>query len=344
MRAMVVRRYGAPEVLESRELPDPSLGAGDVLIRVHAVGINFADLLQRMGIYPGTPKAPFVPGLEVAGVVARVGTGGASAGDEKLATGDRVVAFTQFNAYAELAATSAQRVYRLPDGMPFDDAAAIPVNYLTAYHSMFQMGNLQGGDRLLVHGAAGGVGIAAVQLARARGLVVFGTAGPSKQDYLRGIGVDHPIDYTREDFVEVVRRIAPDGIEMVMDPIGGKSFAKSYSCLGPTGRLVIYGFSTAAGPDGKRSLWRGAKALAQTPRFHPLKLMRHNISVMGVHLGRLEKRGPLMRRELAELFRMYGTGEIKPVIGKKFPLGEAAAAHRYIHNRQNIGKVILTVP
>lgn len=344
MRAMVVRRYGSPEVFESRELPELALSAGDVLICVHAVGINFADLLQRMGIYPGTPKPPFVPGLEVAGVVERVGSSVASAGAGKLAAGDRVVAFTQFNAYAEFAVTPAQRVYRLPAGMPFDDAAAIPVNYLTAYHAMFQMGNLQRGNRILVHGAAGGVGIAAVQLAKAHGLVLFGTAGPSKQEYLRQIGVDHPIDYTRQDFVEAVRRVAPDGIEMVMDPIGGKLFAESYRCLGPTGRLVIYGFSTAAGPEGKRSLLRGAKALAQTPRFHPLKLMRDNISVIGVHLGRLEKRGAILRTELEELFRMYGTGQIKPVIGKKFPLAEAAGAHRYIHNRQNIGKVVLTVP
>jgi NADPH:quinone reductase-like Zn-dependent oxidoreductase len=344
MRAMVVRRYGSPQVFESRELPDPSLEMGDVLIRVQTVGINFADLLQRMGIYPGTPKAPFVPGLEIAGVIERVSSGPSVAGEERFAAGDRVVAFTRFNAYAELVATSTQSVYRLPAGMPFDDAAAIPVNYLTAYHSMFQMGNLQLGDRILVHGAAGGVGIAAVQLAKARRLVIFGTAGPSKQDYLRGVGVDHPIDYTREDFVGVVRRIAPDGIEMVMDPIGGKSFARSYRCLGSTGRLVIYGFSTAAGPKGKRSLLRAAKALAQTPRFHPLKLMRDNTSVIGVHLGHLEQRGALLRAELDELFRMYGAGEIKPVIGKKFPLAEAAAAHRYIHNRQNIGKVILTVP
>ena len=141
----------------------------------------------------------------------------------------------------------------MPAGMPFEDGAAIPVNYLTAYHSMFTMGNLQPGDRILIHGAAGGVGIAAVQLALARGLQIYGTAGPTKQEYLRKIGVDHPIDYEKSDFVEVVRKFAPDGIEMVMDAIGGKSFGNSYKCLGPTGRLVVYGFSAAAGPDGKKN-------------------------------------------------------------------------------------------
>ncbi len=241
MRAMVVKRYGPPEVFEWREVPDPQPKPGEVVIRVKAVGVNFADLLQRMGIYPGTPRPPFVPGFEVSGVVEKIAEGGKASDGEPLRLGDAVAALTQFNAYAEWVATPAGRVFRLPAGMPFDDAAAIPVNYLTAYHSMFAMGNLQPGDRILIHGAAGGVGIAAVQLAKARGLEIYGTAGPTKQEFLRKIGVDHAIDYEKNNFVDVVQKFAPDGIEMVMDPIGGKSFADSYKCLGPTGRLVVYG-------------------------------------------------------------------------------------------------------
>jgi NADPH:quinone reductase-like Zn-dependent oxidoreductase len=343
MRAMVVRRYGPPKVFESQEVPDPQPKEGEVLIRVKAIGLNFADLLQRMGIYPGTPKPPFVPGVEIAGVVDRVAGGGKPAEGEPLKVGDAVCALTQFNAYAEWAVVPARQVFRLPPGIPFEDAAAIPVNYLTAYHSMFAMGNLQPGDRILVHGAGGGVGIAAVQLARARGLVTFGTAGPTKQEYLRKIGVDHPIDYAKSDFVEIVRKYAPDGIEMVMDPIGGKSFARSQSCLGPTGRLVVYGFSAAVGPEGRRSLPRALIALMQTPRFHPLKLMRQSVSIIGVNLGRMQTRGALLRSELDELFRMYTAGKIKPVIGKTFKLAEAAASHEFIHDRKNIGKVILAV-
>ncbi len=343
MRAMVVRRYGPPEVFEWQEVPDARPKPGETLIRVKAIGINFADLLQRMGLYPGTPKPPFVPGLEVSGVVEKVVAGDKPADNEPLQTGDAVVALTHFNAYAEWAAVPSRQVYRLPAGMTFEDAAAIPVNYLTAYHSMFAMGNLRPGDRILIHGAAGGVGIAAVQLARARGLVIFGTAGPAKQEYLRKIGVDHPIDYQKGDFTQLVRKYAPDGIEMVMDPIGGKSFARSLTCLGPTGRLVVYGFSAAAGPEGKRSWLRGLRALIQTPRFHPLKLMSQNVSVIGVNLGRLQSRGALVRSELDEIFSMHTAGKIKPVIGKTFPLAEAAAAHRYIHDRKNIGKVILSV-
>lgn len=239
-------------------------------------------------------------------------------------------------------AAPAERVFRLPAGISFEDAAAIPLNYLTAHHIMFVMGNLQQGDRILVHGAAGGVGGAAVQLAKARDLEVFGTAGPAKQEFLRRSGVDHPIDYTREDFVEVVRRAAPEGVEMVMDPIGGKLFTKSYRCLGPMGRLAIYGFSSAAGPEGKPSLLRAAKAFLATRRYHPLKLMQENTAIIGVHLGHLDARGAVLAKELAEVFRLYSVGKIKPIIGKTFAL-EEAAAHRYIHNRQNVGKVVLRV-
>src|ERR1700723_1318914 len=344
MRAMVVRKYGAPEVFEAREVPDPQPKAGEALIRVKAIGINFADLLQRMGIYPGTPKPPFVPGMEIAGVVEKVADGGSKpAESEPLRVGEAVAAFTQFNAYAQWVVVPARQVYRLPAGMPFDDAAAIPVNYLTAYHSMFAMGNLQPGDRILVHGAAGGVGIAAVQLARARGLVIFGTAGPTKQEYLRKIGVDHAIDYEKSNFVDVVRKFSPDGIEMVMDAIGGKSFANSYKCLGPTGRLVAYGLSAAVGPDGKKSAARGLRAILQTPRFNPLKLMADNIAVIGISLGKMPSRAALMRREMEEVFKLYEGCKIKPVIGKSFPLADAVSAHKYIHARKNIGKVILNV-
>ena len=345
MRAMVVRRYGPPEVFEAQQVAEPQPKPGEVLIRVKAVGINFADLLQRMGLYPGTPKPPFVPGIEIAGVVEKVAEnpGGRQTEGEPLNRGDAVAAITHFKAYAEWVSVPARSVYRLPPGMTFEDGAAFPVNYLTAYHSMFTMGNLQPGDRILIHGAAGGVGIAAIQLARARGLVIFGTAGPSKQEFLKKIGVDHAIDYEKSDFVNVVQKFAPDGIEMVMDAVGGRSLQRSYDCLGPMGRLIIYGLSAAAGSGQKRSWLRAAKAFLATPRFHPLKLMSKNIAVIGVSLGNLQSRGAILRSELDELFRMYASGKIKPVISKMFPLADAAAAHRYIHDRKNIGKVILAV-
>ena len=343
MRALVVGRYGPPNIFQLQQVPDLQPKAGEVLIRVKAIGVNFADLLQRMGVYPGTPKPPFIPGIEIAGVVEKVAEGGKPGEGEALRAGDAVVALTQFNAYAEWAAVPAGRVFRLPAGIPFEDAAAIPVNYLTAYHAMFTMGNLQPGNRILIHGAGGGVGIAAVQLARVRQLVIFGTAGSAKQAYLRKIGVNHAIDYTSSDFVEAVRKHAPDGIEMVMDAIGGKSFARSYQCLGPTGRLVLYGFSAWAGTGVARSSLASLKARMQTPRFDPVKLMGENIAVIGVRLTKLLSLPALLRGELGEIFRLYGERKIKPVISRVFPLERAAEAHQYIHDRKNIGKVVLVV-
>jgi len=345
MRTIVIKRFGAPNVLELREAPDPQLKPGEVLIRVKTIGVNFADLLQRTGIYPGIPKPPFVPGLEIAGLVEKIAEGGKAGDGEPLRVGDAVVAFSHFNAYAEWVAVPAGHVYKLPAAMSFDDGAAFLVNYVTAYHSMFAMGNLQSGDRILIHSAAGGVGIAAVQLGKANGLEIFGTAGPTKIEFLRKIGVDHAIDYEKSDCVSVVQKFAPAGIEMVMDAIGGKSFSRSAECLGPTGRLIIYGLSSAA-PGNRRNWFAGAAALAQTRQFHPLKLMSKNLAVIGVSLGGVlasSHGSALVRREVGELFKLYAAGSIKPVIAKSFPLLDAAAAHQFIHDRKNIGKVLLTV-
>lgn len=343
MRALVVRRYGTPEVLEVQQTPDPQPKPGEALIRVKAIGVNFADLLQRMGLYPDAPKPPFVPGLEVAGVVEKAAEGGAQEQGESLRSGDAVVALTDFNAYAEWVAVPTAYVYRLPAGMSFNDGAAIPANYLTAYLAIITQGNMQPGERILIHGAAGGVGTAAVQLARARGLFVFGTAGPMKQEYIRKIGVQHAVDYEKSDFVEVIAKYAPGGVEMVMDSIGGKSWARSYECLAPMGRLVAYGFSAAASPDGKHDRIRGAKASMQTPRFNPLDLMKKGASVVGVNLGQARLRGDHLHTELNEIFRFYAAGKIKPMISKTFPLEQASAAHQYVQERKNLGKVILTV-
>lgn len=337
MHAIVVRRYGPPGVMEWREVPDPKPAAGQVLIRVRAVGINFADILARLGVYSTVPKPPFVPGLELAGEVEQVADGAGTT----LKAGDRVAALTMFHAYSERVVVNAEQAFPIPDAMTFEEAASIPVNYLTAWQSMFEMGNLRAGDRILITSAAGGVGVAAVQLARAHGLVTFGTAGPTKQDFLRKIGVDYPIDYTRESALDVVRRVAPEGIEMALDAIGGRSFQQSYRCLGPMGRLVVYGFSTVVGPKGKLSYLRGAKEMWETPRFHPLKLIDKNIAVIGVHIGKLAHKSRVLKPQLEEIFRLYHAGKVKPVIGKTFALKEAAAAHQYIHERKNVGKVVL---
>jgi NADPH:quinone reductase-like Zn-dependent oxidoreductase len=343
MRAAVIRRYGPPDVFAVQDVPDPQAKPGEVLIRVKTIGVNFADLLARIGVYPTAPKPPFVPGLEVAGIVEKVAEASRGGDSDSLRPGDAVVALCNFNAYAEWVTVPANHAFRLPAGIGFDEAAAIPVNYLTAYHSIVVMGNMLAADRILVHNGAGGVGIAAIQIAKARGLKIFATGGPSKQEMLRKLGVDHAIDYQRDDFVDVVHKFAPDGIEMVMDAIGGKSFSRSYDCLGSTGRLVIYGFSVASSASGKRDLVGSAKALLETPRFHPLRLMAKNVSVLGVNLSGLVARPTLLRSEMADVFQLYAAGKIKPVVGKRFPLAEVAAAHQFIHERKNIGKVVLWI-
>lgn len=338
MRAVVVQKFGPPEVLQLSELPDPQLGPRQVLIRVAAIGINFADLFMRMGMYPRAPHPPFVPGLEVAGIIDSVG----SEVTEGFREGDRVFALSgNCGGYASKIAVSASQVFNIPGGLTFAEAAALPVNYLTAWHSMFEMGNLRSGDRILIHGAAGGVGIAAVQLAQTHGIVTIGSAGPTKQKLLAELGVDYSINHASQNFLTEVRRIAPDGIEMVLDPIGGETLARSYSCLGQMGRLVIYGMSSAVSDSGRRSIWRMFKSYLQMPKLKPLKIMSENKAIVGVSLGRLTAN--IIRREMQDLVAVIGEYGIRPHIGATFPLEQAAEAHRHIHSRQSVGKVVLLI-
>jgi NADPH:quinone reductase-like Zn-dependent oxidoreductase len=226
MRAVVITRHGPPEVLQVQERPDPEPGPSEVLIDVRAAGINFADIMARLGLYPDAPKPPCVIGYEVAGTVAG---GGAGAGPD-LAVGQRVIAPVRFNGYAERAVAQADDVVPLPDEIDFTAGAAIPVNYSTAWEALIRQGNLQAGERVLIHAAAGGVGIAATQIAKRVGAEVWGTASAGKHDAIRQQGVDHPVDYTQARWERGVPRI-----DLVMDAIGGPSFRRSYELLGAGG-------------------------------------------------------------------------------------------------------------
>jgi NADPH:quinone reductase-like Zn-dependent oxidoreductase len=239
MRAVVIPSYGPPEVLEVRELPDPSVGPGEVRIAVRAAGINFADTMARVGLYPDAPKLPCVVGYEVAGEIESVGEG---VDGHKL--GDRVVAGTRFNGHAELVTVPADQVLPLPKKLSFEEGAAFPVNYGTAYAALVIMGGLKAGERVLIHAAAGGVGISATQIAKGIGAEIFGTASPSKHDAIREQGVDHPIDYRNLDFEEEIRRITRgEGIDVAMDALGPTSFRKDYRLLRSGGRLIMFGAS-----------------------------------------------------------------------------------------------------
>jgi len=335
MRSVWITRTGPPEVLEVRESPDPTPAAGEVLVRTRAAGINFADVMARLGLYPDAPKLPCVVGYEVAGTVERVGSGVTG-----VKSGDRVVALTRFGGYTEAIAVPEAQVFPMPAAMSFEEAAAVPVNYLTAVLMLRHFGNVRQGDRVLVHAAAGGVGMAAIQLCRIAGAEVIGTASASKHATLRDAGVAHTIDYRTHDFEQEVKRITGGrGVDIVLDATG--AFGKSYRTLAPLGRLVCFGLSGAATglvPSRLAALGR----IVRLPWFHPIKLMNDNKAVIGVNLGHLWDRIELLRGEMLGLLADYDAGRIAPVVGKTFPLVQAADAHRFIQERQNVGKVLLT--
>jgi NADPH:quinone reductase-like Zn-dependent oxidoreductase len=337
MRQVVIPRYGPPDVFETREVPDPSPGDGEIRIRVRAAGVNFADVLARLGLYPDAPKPPMVVGYEVAGRVDAVGRSVVG-----LADGDRVVALTRFGGYADTVVVPADRVFRFPDELSDSEAAAVPVNYLTAALALYRMAALAPGETVLVHNAGGGVGIAATQLSRLRRATVIGTASAFKHDALRSFGVDHAIDYQHANVAEEVKKLTRGrGVDVILDPIGGRSFTASYRMLAPLGRLIVFGLSAAA-PGERRNVWRAFQAWMSTPRFNPLSLMNRNRGVFGLNLGHLWDE----RRQLASLMEMLiselRAGRLRPVVARTFPLERAADAHRFIQSRQNIGKVVLT--
>ncbi|MCZ6784038.1 MAG: medium chain dehydrogenase/reductase family protein [Proteobacteria bacterium] len=341
MRQVWIPRAGSPEVLELREAPDPLPAAGEVRIRVEASGVNFADIMGRLGIYPDLPAMPVVPGYEVAGRIDAVGDG-----VETDWIGRDVLAMTRFGGYADVVCVLEAQAYARPEELSVAEAAGLPVNYLTAFQLIEVMGSLRTGETVLVHSAGGGVGIAAVQLAKRIGARVIGTASASKHDFLKSLGVDECIDYTCEDFEARVLDITHGrGVELVLDAVGGKSFKKSYRSLAPTGRLGMFGISAAA-TGKRRSLTSLAVTLLGTPwlQFTPLALMNANKGVFGVNLGHLweeQDRVSGWMETLLDYTRERSESRIVPVVAETFPLEHAAEAHHYIQDRRNIGKVLL---
>lgn len=338
MRQIWIARAGPPEVLEVREAADPEPKAGEVRIRVAASGVNFADILGRMGLYPDLPPIPVVPGYEVSG---RVDATGADV-DGNWA-GREVLALTRFGGYADTVCVPANQVFVRPAGMSAMEAAAIPVNYFTAWQLVVVMGGLKPNETVLVHSVGGGVGIAATQIAKHLGAHVIGTASASKHGELRAFGIDHLIDYRTEDFEMRVREITNGrGVELILDAVGGESWKKGYRVLAPTGRLGMFGISAAA--SGKERNMLGMLALlARTPwlQFNPLSLMNANKGVFGVNLGHLWGEIDRMREWADRLFDLWVQGVVKPKIAHNFRFDEAPKAHHFIQDRRNIGKVLL---
>jgi NADPH:quinone reductase-like Zn-dependent oxidoreductase len=337
MRAVWITKAGGPEALEVRETADPDPGPGQVRIRVHAAGLNFAEVMAAQGLYPDAPKPPCVVGYEVAGTVDALGeeTPGP-------AVGGRVLALTRFWGHADVVCVPAGQVLPIPDAMSFEDAAAIPVNYITAYHMLFRVAGIRPGERVLVHMAAGGVGMAALQLCRTVGDVeVFGTASAAKHEALRGEGCTHPIDYHTCDYAVEVRRLTGgEGVDIVLDALGGNDWRKGMKLLRPCGRLVAFGFANMTSGQRRRPVHM-ASQLAGVPLLTPIGLMDHNRTVSGVNIGHLWGQASLLREELQAILALWDLGSIKPHIDASYPFTEAAAAHQRILRRQNIGKVLL---
>ena len=341
MRAVVLTGHGGPEVLRVEERPDPEVGPGEVRIDVRAAGINFADTMARVGLYPDAPKPPCVLGYEVAGEVDAVGEG-----VEDFKPGDRVVAGTRFGGQASVVSVPANQVLPLAKRLSFEQGAAIPVNYSTAYCGLIVMGGIEKGDRVLIHAAAGGVGTAAVQIARMKGAEVFGTASASKHDAIRKLGVDHPIDYRTQDFSEEVDRITGgEGVDVVFDAQGPSSFRKGYRLLRPGGRLIMYGLAEAS-TEGGRSIPRliGSLArmpLATMPWWKSLQVMNENKGVFGLNMLSWWDREGSIERITGPLIGEIEDGGLEPIVAESFPFERAGDAHTFIAERRNIGKVVL---
>jgi NADPH:quinone reductase-like Zn-dependent oxidoreductase len=341
MKAVVLTGHGGPEVLKVEERPDPEVGPGEVRIAVKASGLNFADTAARVGVYPDAPKPPTVLGYEVSGEVESVGEG-----ITEYSPGNRVVAGTRFGGHASMVSVPAAQVLRLPDRLSFEQGAAIPVNYSTAYCGLIVMGGIKRGERVLIHAAAGGVGTAAVQIARGRGAVVFGTASGSKHDAIRKLGVEHPIDYTTQDFeAEVMRITDGEGIDIAFDAIGPTSFRKDYRLLRPGGRLIMYGVSEVQ-EGTKRSLRKVLGSLrrmpfATMPWWKSLNILSENKGVFALNmLAWWDKEGSI-ERITGPLMEELEAGELEPVVAESFPFEQAGDAHRFLGERKNIGKVVL---
>jgi len=324
MKAVQVTRSGGPEVLKVLEMPEPTPGEGHVVVMVEAVGVNYADVLARRGMYPLAPPPPFVLGFEVAGTVAALGSKVTG-----LREGDRVVGFTVGSAggYAERALCAAALVFPIPAGVSFEDAAAHFIVFNTAYHCLKTRGRVLPGESVLIQAAAGGVGTAAVQLAKLFGARVLACASSDdKLAKVKALGADVTINYATTDFVEAAKReTGGRGPDVVLESVGGEVFEKSIQALAPAGRLVVFGAAT------------GKPGAVQVP-----VLQRNNLTLATFSIKGTAAQSPdLLRSGALELLDLLAKGTIRPVIGRTFPLAEAAAAQQHIEGRGSYGKVLL---
>jgi synaptic vesicle membrane protein VAT-1 len=337
MRQIWITKYGGPGVLEIQDSFLASPRPGEVTVAVKAIGINFADIMARKGLYSDAPKPPFVVGYEVSGTVAAIG-----AGVEKSWTGKSVFALTRFGGYSELVNVPIGRIFEKPENLSFIEAAALPVNYLTAWQLIMVMGGLRKGETVLIHNAGGGVGLAAVQIAKHIGAVILGTASDSKHYFLKAQGVEHCIDYRAEEWERMVLSATQGkGVDLILDPMGGPFWKKNLRLLSAAGRLGAFGVSTLTRSRFGR-IAAMIQMLTQVPIFNIISLINQNRGVFGVNVGHLWDETEKVRGWVGEILAGVKEGWIKPRVDKTFSFDEAAQAHQYIEERRNRGKVLLT--
>jgi NADPH:quinone reductase-like Zn-dependent oxidoreductase len=326
---VVITGLGGPEVLQWVEEDLPKAGAGEVCVKILAAGVAFADVLMRRGLYPGTPRFPFVPGYDIVGEVDAFGDR-----VDQFMTGQRVAALTMIGGYSRYTLVPASRLVPVPDGLDPAEAVSLVLNYVTAYQMLHRVAKLRAGQRVLIHGAAGGVGTAALQLGKLAGLEMFGTASKPKHELVASLGAT-PIDYHAESFVARLRQLAPGGVDAVLDPIGGKNWWASYGCLRRGGALVCYG-SQAALSEGKFAAGFGFASLGL------MKILPDGKLAYWYNIKSLSDTSPEMfRQDLARLFDLLCQQKIHPVIAARFPLREAARANEMLEKAQVSGKLVL---
>lgn len=338
MQAIQLIKYGeAKEAFRQTEIEKPEISKGEVLIKTEAFGLNFADVMARRGLYKEAPPLPSVLGYEVVGWVAALG-----ADVTNLKEGQRVVAFTRFGGYAEYAKTNAAGVTVIPEGMDKASAAALSTQYCTAYHAAYDMANIRSGEIALIHAAAGGVGIALIQLAKLRGCRIIGTAGSEeKLIFLKNQGVEYAINYREKDFVDEIHKL-PGNVkpDVIFDPVGGKSFKKSKSILNYGGRIVTYGASDQL--NRKKGLISGLKLMLGFGFMHPVGLLMNSTGVLGVNMLKIADHKPeVLKHALDKVVEMAEKNEILPYVGKEFKASEISDAHAFLESRKSIGKVVL---
>lgn len=335
MKKVIYPKIGGTDsiqiVEEKLDLPKEN----QVKVRVHRAGINFADLMMRQGLYGSNPDFPFTPGYEASGEIIDLGKE-----ITNLQLGQRVIAMTGFGGYSEEVIVDSNRVVPIPDNISFDQAAAMPVTYGTAYHMLVHLGGLKKGDSVLIHHAAGGVGTAAAQICQAYGAgLIIGTASESKKEFVESLGMRF-VNRDQEDFVKVCKDMTNGkGVHQAIDPVAGKHLMRSYNALRNGGKLHCFGASSAV-PNQKRSILAAIRMWINTPKFDPMKMMNSNKSLFGVHMGRLEDED-IFANHLAELGELMNQGKINPIIDSVWRFEKVADAQMHMHNRKNKGKVLL---